>query len=91
MDTTTINLRNIPNDMAKRAKSRAALEGVSLKDFCMAAIAQAVIDSEKGGENHAGVEQGNVSRNLSVTSFQAVVGEAHPPKTRKAKLQRGDK
>ena len=52
MDTTTINLRNIPNDMAKRAKSRAALEGVSLKDFCMAAIAQAVIDSEKGGENH---------------------------------------
>ena len=62
-------------------------EGMTLKDFLL----RAGEDALKGGENHAGVEQGNVSRNLSVTSFQAVVGEAHPPKTRKAKLQRGDK
>jgi hypothetical protein len=34
----TLNLRDLPDDLVRKAKSCAALRGVTLKDFVLAAI-----------------------------------------------------
>jgi uncharacterized protein (DUF1778 family) len=41
MDTKTINLRDLPEDLVRRAKACAALHGMTLKDFVIQAIAKA--------------------------------------------------
>ncbi len=41
MDTKTINLRDLPEDVWRRAKACAALHGMTLKDFVIRAIAKA--------------------------------------------------
>ena len=41
----TINLRNLPDELVRKAKSRAALQGVTLKDFVQTAIEKATDDS----------------------------------------------
>jgi len=33
MDTKTINLRDLPEELVRRAKACAALHGITLKDF----------------------------------------------------------
>ena len=40
----TINLRDLPDELVRKAKSRAALQGVTLKDFVQTAIEQATND-----------------------------------------------
>lgn len=42
MDTKTINLRDLPEDFVRRAKAHAALSGVTLKDFVIAAVEKAM-------------------------------------------------
>ncbi len=37
----TINLRNLPDDLVRRAKSCAALRGLTLKDFVLTALEKA--------------------------------------------------
>jgi len=49
MDTKTINLRDVPEDLVRRAKAYAALRGLSLKDFIMEAMQQALDTSEPIG------------------------------------------
>jgi len=45
MDTKTINLRDLPEDFVRRAKSHAALRGVTLKDFVIEAVEKAMQDN----------------------------------------------
>jgi uncharacterized protein (DUF1778 family) len=49
MDTKTINLRDVPEDLVRRAKAYAALRGLSLKDFIMEAMQQALDTAEPMG------------------------------------------
>jgi hypothetical protein len=49
MDTKTINLRDVPEDLVRRAKAYAALRGLSLKSFIVEAVEQALGDSEPMG------------------------------------------
>jgi hypothetical protein len=42
METKTINLRDLPEELVRRAKACAALHGLTLKGFVVNAIAQAV-------------------------------------------------
>ena len=49
MDTKTINLRDVPEDLVRRAKAHAALRGLSLKGFIMEAMEQALGGSEPMG------------------------------------------
>lgn len=41
MDTKTINLRDLPEELVRRAKACAALHGITLRDFVVRAIAKA--------------------------------------------------
>jgi hypothetical protein len=43
-DTKTINLRDLPEDLVRRAKACAALHGMTLRDFVMRAVAKATED-----------------------------------------------
>jgi hypothetical protein len=49
MDTKTINLRDVPEDLVRRAKAYAALRGLSLKDFIMGAMEEALDDGQPMG------------------------------------------
>jgi hypothetical protein len=44
MDTKTINLRDLPEELVRRAKAYAALHGMTLKDFVVQAIGKAVLE-----------------------------------------------
>jgi hypothetical protein len=48
METKTINLRDVPEDLVRRAKTYAAWRGLSLKDFILDAMRQALETSEMG-------------------------------------------
>jgi len=41
MNTRTINLRDLPEDLVRRAKACAALHGMTLRDFVMRAVNRA--------------------------------------------------
>ena len=41
METKTVNLRDLPEELVRRAKACAALHGLTLKDFVVQAIAKA--------------------------------------------------
>jgi hypothetical protein len=41
MDTRTVNLRDLPEELVRRAKACAALNGLTLRDFVMQAINKA--------------------------------------------------
>ena len=45
-----INIRDFPDELHRQAKSKAALEGISLKDLIIKAIEEYVIDKKKGGK-----------------------------------------
>lgn len=47
METKTINLRDVPEDLVRRAKACAAWRGISLKSFILEAMQQA-LDSVPG-------------------------------------------
>ena len=42
MDTRTINLRDVPEELFRRTKACAALHGVTLRDYVLRAISKAV-------------------------------------------------
>lgn len=42
METKTVNLRNLPEELVRRAKACAAIHGLTLKDFVLDAISRAV-------------------------------------------------
>ena len=42
METKTINLRDLPEELVRRAKACAALHGMTLRDFVIQAISHAV-------------------------------------------------
>ncbi len=42
MSTTMIQIRNVPDDVHRRAKALAALEGMTLSDFCLQALERAL-------------------------------------------------
>ena len=42
METKTVNLRDLPVDLVRRAKAYAALRGMTLKDFVVQSIATAL-------------------------------------------------
>ena len=42
METKTINLRDMPEELVRRAKACAALRGLSLKDFIIEAVEKAL-------------------------------------------------
>jgi uncharacterized protein (DUF1778 family) len=41
MDTKTVNLRDLPEEIVRRAKACAALHGMTLRDFVVQAIVKA--------------------------------------------------
>jgi len=41
MGTKTVNLRNLPEDLVRRAKACAALHGMTLKDFVIKSLESA--------------------------------------------------
>ncbi len=42
MDTKTINLRDLPEELVRRAKACAALHGMTLRDFTIRALSKAI-------------------------------------------------
>ena len=44
MDTRTVNLRDLPEELVRKAKACAALHGMTLRDFVMRAIERATED-----------------------------------------------
>jgi plasmid stability protein len=42
METKTINLRDLPDDLVRKAKACAALHGMTLRDFVLRAIESAL-------------------------------------------------
>jgi predicted HicB family RNase H-like nuclease len=42
VDTRTVNLRNLPDDLVRKAKAVAAWKGISLKEFVIQAIQQSL-------------------------------------------------
>lgn len=42
METRTVNLRDLPEELVRRAKACAALHGMTLKDFMVQAVERAV-------------------------------------------------
>jgi len=42
METTTINLRDLPKDLVQHAKLCAVLRGISLKEFMIVAMTKAI-------------------------------------------------
>jgi len=42
MATKTVNLRDVPEDLVRQAKALAALRGMSLKEFILDAVRQAL-------------------------------------------------
>jgi len=53
MNTKTINLRDVPEDLVRRAKACAAIRGLSLKDFILEAIDKLVADTAHTIESSA--------------------------------------
>jgi hypothetical protein len=53
METKTINLRDVPEELVRRAKAYAALRGLSLKDFIIQSVQQAL--------DEAGPEMANMA------------------------------
>jgi len=47
MTTKTVNLRNLPEDLVRRAKACAAWQGISLKEFIVRAVRQALEPAER--------------------------------------------
>ncbi len=47
MSVKTINLRDMPEDLVRQAKAKAALQGLTLKAFVSAALEQAVRGTQK--------------------------------------------
>lgn len=45
MDTKTVNLRDVPAELVRRAKVCATMRGLSLKDFIVEAIEQSLKNS----------------------------------------------
>jgi predicted HicB family RNase H-like nuclease len=45
-----INIRDFPDDLHRQAKSKAALEGISLKDLIIKAIEEYVMGKKKGAK-----------------------------------------
>jgi hypothetical protein len=48
MHTKTINLRDVPEELVRRAKTYAAWRGLSLKDFILGAVRQALESAGPG-------------------------------------------
>jgi plasmid stability protein len=46
MNTRTVNLRNLPEDLVRKAKAVAAWRGISLKDFIIQAVRQSLATHE---------------------------------------------
>jgi predicted DNA binding CopG/RHH family protein len=44
MDTKTVNLRDLPEDLVRRAKACAALRGMTLKQFVVEVVSNAVAE-----------------------------------------------
>ncbi len=44
---TVLNIRNMPDDIMRKAKSEAALQGVTLKEFVIAAMEAALQKKEE--------------------------------------------
>lgn len=44
MDTKTVNLRDLPEDFVRQAKAHAALNGMTLKDYFIKAVHDAMRD-----------------------------------------------
>lgn len=42
MDTKTVNLRDLPEDFVRQAKAHAALSGMTLKDYFIKAVQDAM-------------------------------------------------
>jgi hypothetical protein len=80
MATKTINLRNVPEDLVRRAKAYAALQGLSLKEFILQAVRQ-VLDA-------AGPELGLTSRALFVAAKARRIAHTRQKKERKRDSRR---
>jgi hypothetical protein len=48
MDTKTINLRDVPEELFRRTKACAALHGITLRDYVMRAMKKAVEEDVTG-------------------------------------------
>jgi hypothetical protein len=48
MDTRTINLRDVPEELFRRAKACAALHGITLRDYVLRAMRKAVEEDVTG-------------------------------------------
>jgi hypothetical protein len=62
MDTKTINLRDLPEDLVRRAKACAALAGMTLRDFVITAITKAVDETFAGAVGLAAFVEPNTAK-----------------------------
>jgi hypothetical protein len=62
MDTKTVNLRDLPEDLVRRAKAHAALTGITLKEFFVQAVEMAM-----GKENQPTQSAHSVTRGRKKT------------------------
>lgn len=76
METITVNLRDVPEDIVRRAKAFAALQGISLKEFVLRAVKQALERDESQGLANAFFTLGEQA------------GSVAPRQTLKKKLRR---
>jgi hypothetical protein len=51
METKALNLRDLPEEFIRRAKSHAALSGLTLKDFVIQAVEKAMQDKPQASLN----------------------------------------
>ena len=54
METRTVNLRDLPEDLVRRAKAYAALSGMTLKDFFVQAVEAAMQKDIQPSPQNAG-------------------------------------
>jgi hypothetical protein len=55
METKTVNLRDLPEDFVRQAKAYAALSGMTLKDFVIKAVQDAMQDETKLSASNSGI------------------------------------
>jgi hypothetical protein len=65
METRTVNLRDLPEDFVRQAKAHAALSGMTLKDYIIKAVQNAMQDGTRSLAFDSGITQDKKRRRKS--------------------------
>jgi len=76
VNTKTINLRDLPGELVRKAKSTAALNGMSLKGWVILLIEKALVEEVSGGQDGAQGHERSDGRAVSGTGSSVRSGDA---------------